>query len=167
MNISVKSWLLSTLFIAGESSYPISYQNQWVKEEKTVYGAFNAAERKRGRLCLAWAARSDTTVFWAANTLPNQRYCSYSRDILKLLQRNFCGPAHKSDFSCERKTLEGRSALWRAAQCSTAPDKLLWKHEGFTSTSDLFGLRCFIGLSLTGNHMFCLCSWKYYWFLFH
>lgn len=81
--------------------------------------------------CLAWLDHNNSTMFWAANTFPNQRYCSYSRDILKLLQRNFCGPAHKSDFSCEQKILEDWLAKWRTVQCCAAPDKLLWKHMFF------------------------------------
>lgn len=81
------------------------------RAQTTFHDDFMQQRGKVALHCFAWVARSDTAVFWAAHTFPNQSYRSCSRDILKLLQRNFCGPTHKSDFSCRGETLEDWPAV--------------------------------------------------------
>lgn len=86
-----------------------------------------------------------TPVFWAANTFPNQKCGSYCGGILKLLHRNFCGPAHKSAEKSSRK--HGRTGLqydilYSPAQHSAALCRILWKHMYFTFT--VFDVSCCI-----------------------
>lgn len=91
----------------------LSQQNRWVK--KTL-NEFTKSLCNGGKRDVPRVSRPQ----WHCSVLerlilPNQRYHSYSGDILKLLCRNFCCPAHKSQFGCKQEILEDRPVEYSAA----------------------------------------------------